>query len=322
MLRKSLKKGFIFLVVFLLFIFAIPIQTHIKTILFLTREFPLSPVQPLIWLTPKPEYKRIEIKVQDEKIIADLVMSPNAEKNPAVILAMGVRTQAKDKPLILNFADTLARLGYIVFWPRSETLEKGVPSFENPYVFVKSFQYLESLEQIDTTRISFIGFSVGSSIAIVAASDPSIAKKVRAVVFFGGYFNIQEYLSALTESVEGKKAGWVPSQGAVEHFQEILKQNNADFSSYKQMKILTKINPAENIDNFKSKVFILHGRNDNYVPYTESYKLYEALGQNRIGAFTLVDLFEHVQPKKTISWQTLLEFRKIYWFVYKVLHYI
>ncbi|MBI1982454.1 MAG: hypothetical protein HYS68_02645, partial [Candidatus Levybacteria bacterium] len=147
-------------------IFSKPLITHVKVILFISEQFPQIPV------------------------VADLITPASEKPKPALILAMGVKTQEKDKVILLNFAQTLARLGYAVFWPRLEILDRGVSSFEDPETFIKSFEYLEAISAVDKNRISFVGFSVGSSIALVAAENPRINEKLHSLVFFGGYYSL------------------------------------------------------------------------------------------------------------------------------------
>lgn len=297
-------------------------KIHAKTFLFLTREFPFG-VQPLVWVTSKPVYREIIFQFDNKEAVGSLLIPTRGVKIyserslPAVVLAMGVRTKEEDRPTIFKFADTLARLGYVVFWPRSAILNEGVADFEDPRVFIRAFELVKNIDVVNPERISFIGFSVGSSVALVAATNETIRNQVRSIVFFGGYYNVRDYLSLLELG-----NGWNPDEGAVSHLREILREKGV--GSIKELKddSLDIIDPSKHIADLQAKVFILHDKGDHFVPYHESEKLYKVLPERQVGQFVLVNLFEHVQPKKVFTLASFGEFIKIYSFVYNVLSYL
>lgn len=322
------------------------IITHAKAFLLISEEFPQIPVKPLGLITKAPEHRTIGIS-DGSVITADLFL-PARQPAPALILAMGVRTQEKDKPILLHFAQTMARLGYVVLWPRRESLDKGVPSFEEPETFIEGFEFLEEHKAVDPKRISFIGFSVGSSIAMAAAEYPRIADKVHSLVFFGGYYNAVDYIASLvskTTIIDGQEILWVPAEGATGHIKEILEREGAEnlirlftdnnlTMSYamvqnvvsqvpeNELLILGKLDPSLYISGFNTRIFILHDKGDSYVPYAESIKLSKALPQNIPQTFLLSNLFEHVQPQKGLSPKIAGEILKLYRFLYQTLAYL
>lgn len=323
-------KIILIVLIILILIFFQPIVVATKVLLLISEQFPQIPLKPLSLLTNQPKHEQIKFA---NGIIADLYIPTYLrlpwvaqEKAAALILAMGVRTNEKDKPILLGFANTLARLGYVVVWPRLKNLDMDRIKYERPQTFLSSFQYLQKRPEVDKNRVSFIGFSVGSSIAMVAAENPSINSKVHSFIFFGGYFNIFDYLKALaTKSMvlDGQDVSWNPAQGAVNHAKEILKKEGLKLKEF-QFAILTKhpmllqLSPDQNLSNFKAPIFILHEKADNYVPYVESIKLKQALEGKVPVIFHLANLFEHVQPKKGISLEQIREFATLYGFLYKV----
>lgn len=327
-----------------------PLTTHVKTLLLISQEFPQVPVKPLGALTAPPVHQKLTLSSQHGAINADLflpaqrfgLVAPNSR--PAVILAMGVKTREEDRPIILHFAETLGRLGFVVIWPRLAALDDGVALPEEPATLAEGFRYLEGLDLVDKSRISFVGFSVGSSTAFVAMADPQLADRVHALVFFGGYYDIFEYFVSIASRslvMEGQEVPWEPAEGATSHVQEILKTKEADgilkifdartraeaealLRSAPQAEIsgLGRYNPAEHRRSFTSRIFVLHDMSDPYVPYVESIKLHAALGDGVDKTFLLTNLFEHVQPKAGLSWQILAEARKLYGFIYQALSYL
>jgi dienelactone hydrolase len=324
-----------------------PLRVGVRVLLLLLQEFPLLPIKPLSLLTPAPTRRQVTLDASHGPVVADLFVPRRwlpfrpSQAGPAIICAMGVRTQEKDKPIIRHVGDTLARLGYTVIWPRSASLERGVPSFEQPETFVQAFAYLADLEGVDAARISFVGFSVGSSIAMVAAEDPRIASRVHGFLFFGGYYEAAEYIASLatrTATVDGRVVPWQPHEGATGHIREIFVEAQApdllrvlDAKSREEARallaaapaaqraVIAKLDPSAGIDRLQAQVFILHDRGDPYVPYGESLKLARALARRGGARCALVDLFEHVQPRHSLSPAIITELAKLYVFLAKVL---
>lgn len=329
----------IFLVILLLgVVFHKQLTTHLKITLFITEEFPQIPIKPLGLISFGPFHEKVGLDSSNGRIVGDLFLPVDPDKRPALILAMGVKTNEKDRPILLHFANTMARLGYVTFWPRLEVLDKGQSLPEEPETFIESFKYLANLESVDPKRISYVGFSVGSSTAFVAASDPKISDKVHGLVFFGGQFDIFEYLLSLatkTVKMNGLATPWNPDLDALNHAKGLLDTKGAD----QVLKIfdvkeaseaavllgkapddeilgLKKYSPKEYLGNFKAKIFILHDKSDTLVPYVESVKLSQALSEDQIEGYLLIDLFDHVQPNRPINIGELL---KLYGFLYEVL---
>lgn len=324
-----------------------PLRAGLKALLLLLQEFPLVPLKPLGLLTRAPVHRQVTLDTPHGPVVADLFMPRRLlgqrRTGPALIFAMGVRTQVKDKPLLRHLADTLARLGYTVMWPRSATLDRGVPSFEQPETFVHAFDYLARLEGVDPSRISLVGFSVGSSIATVAAEDPRIADRVRGLLFFGGYYAAAEYIASLatgTATAGDSTILWTPHEGATGHLREIFAAAQADGllralearsrdealallaqAPVSQRAVIAALDPSAGIERLRARVFILHDRSDPYVPYTESLKLARALEPRGGATLLLVRLFEHVQPRRRLAPQLITELAKLYTFLAKVLAY-
>lgn len=303
------------------------VEINTKALLLISQEFPQIPFKPLHLLTPKPEAEQVELTAGEQKITADIFYPSENGRYPALILAMGVRTNEQDKPVILGFADTLARLGYVVTWPHSQNLDEDKIGFESPETFRAAFNYLsreagsrsagKTRPDVDSQRISFVGFSVGSSLAMVAAEDSSISKDVHGFVFFGGYYNIFDYLKALaTPGI------WQPHEGATSHAKKVLGFEGLTLDNFEDSR-LAKFSPDTNIRNFDSRLFILHDKSDSYVPWTESEKLRDAVCSRVICTYHLSSLLEHAQAsKQTFSWGLVGEFWKMYLFLYQVFDYL
>lgn len=309
---------------------------HLKTLLLVSEAFPQSPVKPLGVLTRPPVHTSMGLN----GINADLFIPARPGPHPALIFAMGVKASDQDRPLILKFAETMSRLGFIVLWPRLALLDEGQDLAEDPSTFVEAFRYLEGRQEVDASRISFLGFSIGSSVSLVAACHPDLAERVRAVVFFGGFYDVESYVTAIatgTTTLNGVELPWRPSEEARNHFREVVEATRA----YSVLKVLNarsraeaqallkaadpvelaglrRLSPFLGLDQLRAPVFILHDKGDTYVPYTESVALDAAL-DGRERTMVLVDLFEHVQPNRPLTWRDVGELMKLYGFVRRAL---
>ncbi len=329
--RKALKlKVFVsVLVVFsvLAMVFHKNIAANFKSIFLISESFSQITIKPLSAFTQAPIHSKIEI---NEEITADLFVpkekyTPKSKnKRPAIIVAMGVKTKDADKPVILDFSETLSRLGYVVLWPRLKVLDQGVSLIEDPQTFVTAFNYLEKQDFVDGKRISYIGFSVGSSVAFAAASDPSISDKTNSLIFFGGYYDIFDYLESIHSQsmmISNKRIDWKPNEGATNHINEILENMNlGDLEKVIAAKPpeFKNISPSNFTSEFKSRILILHEKSDGYVPYVESIKLSDNLSKDIDKKFVLINLFEHVQPRGGFSKEILGEIFKLYGFTTEV----
>ncbi|MBI4033357.1 MAG: hypothetical protein HY377_02505, partial [Candidatus Blackburnbacteria bacterium] len=281
------------------------------------------------WFTREPKHEIVELGDAPE-VVGDIVLPAKGCPCPAVIFAMGVYTQEKDRPLLLGAADSFARLGYVAIWPRSKIVDKTEGLMEDPQVFVESFKYLGSRGEVNPKLISLFGFSVGSSIAMVAAENPDIADKVHSLIWFGGYYSLEDYLTELATRkivVDGQEIPWEPAEGATSHAEKIMQPLGGSLELFKeagrlteeQKQALERLSPDVNLNSFKARLFILHDKNDSYVPWIESQKLKEAVGSKVPVVYHIADLFGHVQPKGgKVDWGVVKELWGMYRFVHKV----
>ena len=88
-----------------------------------------------------------------------------------------------------------------------------------------------------------------------------------------------------------------------------------------RLQALSRFDPAQHLQGYRAKTFILHDRDDVYVPYVESEKLRRALPGQQIGAFLLSNLFQHANVKADINWDLTKEVAALYVFATAVLAY-
>jgi hypothetical protein len=323
---------------------------RLKTSLLLAQELPQSPVKPLSMLGAPPVHERRRLDSANGVVVADVFLprcrlgAARPGSRPAIVLAMGVKVTDHDRPVLLHLADTLTRLGFVVLWPRLEAVDRGEALPEEPATFVTGVRLLGDTELVDRERISMLGFSVGAATALVAASDPTVADAVRAVIFFGGYYEMLEYVLSLstgTMVVDDQTVPWQSAVDAVKHMRQILEAKQAagvlrvfEAASREEAKQLVhlapdgelgelgRFSPADHLENLRARVFVVHDRGDRFVPYIESVKLHCALPTGRVGAFLLTNAFEHAQFKAGASWGLWAELASLFGFVCRAVEYL
>jgi len=60
---------------------------------------------------------------------------------------------------------------------------------------------------------------------------------------------------------------------------------------------MDELSPRTSIGRVKAELFIIHDRADPFIPYTESRRLEDAIGDRKNAHFDEIRLFEHVEPK-------------------------
>jgi len=116
----------------------------------------------------------------------------------ALILVKGVEVTGRRDPVLVAFAESLARAGFVVLAPE----QLGNAAYRlvdrDPDALVAGFEFLTRRPEVDPKRIAFVGVSTGGSLSLVAAADPRIAGDVAFVATIGSYYSLATLLQAAT----------------------------------------------------------------------------------------------------------------------------
>lgn len=297
-------------------------------------------------LTPPPIHELRQFEGPAGAIVADVFRPRDAGSDVsrgALVLALGVPVKEADRAGVVSFGSSLARLGYVVLWPRSASIDQGRLDLEDPQTFVEAVRHLQHMEGVDADRISMFGFSIGGSLALVAAGDPTLAHQLRSITSLGAYFDIGDYLTSLkahTATLDGRTFVWEPPPWAAGYLNELLASAQASprlnhvasamhatdfFESVDELALLEDLNafsPSRRIQDVRATVFVLHERSDPFVPYVEAIKLRRALPEAQVGGFLLTDLFAHTSFKSALDWSTMSQLGSLFGFTRSVLSYL
>jgi acetyl esterase/lipase len=150
----------------------------------------------------------------------------------AMLLVFGVNNVGRNHPAIVRVAEGLARSGVAVLVPDSRSMLEGRLRADDLDKVIEAFQLLASRPEVDPARVGMVGFSVGGSLALIAAADPRIAARVAWVNAFGAYGDAESYLASVAAHAyvgpSGETVAWEPTTLAREVLLRLLLDAIAD----------------------------------------------------------------------------------------------
>jgi pimeloyl-ACP methyl ester carboxylesterase len=147
------------------------------------------------------------------RVDGDLYVPGAGGRHGALILLLGARPLGRDEPILVRFAEGLSRAGAVVMIPASSNLAAGHVPPEEVDAIVEEVALLRARDDVDPGRIGIIGFSVGGSLATLAAADPRLDGQLAFVNTFGGYNDARDLLRAVAGrslAYAGVDGSWTP----------------------------------------------------------------------------------------------------------------
>jgi dienelactone hydrolase len=194
--------------------------------------------KPLEWFSDAPRRESLPyrtVEPGDEPDLAELWLPSWASvERPAgaMLLVFGVNNLGRNHPAIERVADGLARTGVAVVVPDSRTLLEGRLEIGEIDGVVRAFQLLAARPEVDRDRLGIVGFSVGGSLALLAARDDRISRQVRWVNAFGAYADAASYLASVSAhaylDAAGAPVDWTPTPLARQVYLQFMLDQVAD----------------------------------------------------------------------------------------------
>jgi dienelactone hydrolase len=268
----------------------------------------------------------------------DLYVRDALRRPPGLVLVHGLSPFGKDDPRLREAAERLARAGWAVAVPTVGGLTVLRLRPEDAGAVSASVQ---ALQAAGYRRVALLGVSLGAGPALLAAADPTVAARVSAILALGGYASAVELLRyTLTGAYAfGDVAGravTVP-EPAIARFaaanRELLDEagrrllDNRDPTLVDERmralppgtrELLEALSPGRSIARLQAPLFLIHGRQDPAVPFTESLRLEAAArAAGRPVRSAIVGAVGHVEadPRTALAdllrlWATYYAFRR------------
>jgi pimeloyl-ACP methyl ester carboxylesterase len=232
-----------------------------------------------------------------------------------LVLVHGYAPDGKDDPRVRQAAALLARAGYDVAVPTIPGLTRGRLRTEDVQPVVATLA-----ARAGPTVV--VAVSVGAGPALVAAAEPAVRDRIRAVLSLGGYASAAELLRFF---LTGEYA-WHDIRGHVVHEPAVVRmfvEANADLLDAaaraaladpariaavlaapppEVRALLDRLSPERVAPRIGARLLLVHGVDDRAVPYTESLRL-AAVRPERTRV-VLVNVLGHVEPGRIRTWLT------------------
>jgi pimeloyl-ACP methyl ester carboxylesterase len=246
---------------------------------------------------------------------ADLYVRAGLVRGRPLVLVHGLSAHGKDDPRVQEAAALLGRAGFDVAVPTIPGLTHGRLGPEDIEPVVRTLA-----ARAEKTVV--VGVSVGAGPALLAAADPRVRDRVSAVLSLGGYASAREVVRFWLTGAYAYQG----ISGRVEHDPEVVKafvRANADRLGPSSRAILEAADPQaverlldappadlqrylESLSPLRvapaigARLFLVHGRADRAVPYTESVRLAAARPDRT--TLVLVGLVGHVEGAGGRGW--------------------
>ncbi len=236
-MRRLRRIGLVLLVLAVLLVVWEPSRVALQTAVMLPNLLDAGP-KPLNLFSEAPRRAAVPyrtVSAAGEPELAELWLPSwaSAERPAgAILLVLGVNNVGRNHPAVERVADGLARTGVVVLVPDSRVQLEGRREVGEVDGVVRAFQLLLGRPEVDPERVGIFGFSVGGSLALLAAEDARIASQVRWVNAFGAFADAGSYLAAVSahayRGTDGSVVPWTPTPLALEVYMRFMLDQVAD----------------------------------------------------------------------------------------------
>ena len=273
--------------------------------------------RPLSAITPEVSVRTLPASAGGHVIPVDLYTRVSSfSRSPGLVLVHGLAQRGKDDPRLREAAALLARGGWAVAVP---TVEGLTVLRLRPDDAVAVTAAVRGLEHAGYRPVAILAVSLGAGPALLAAADPGVAASVSAVLALGGYASVVELLRyTLTgayrfDGIGGRRP---LNEPAIAQFARANAElvdaagrrlvDNRDPQVLDRLvaelppdarQLLAALSPENHLGRLRAPLFLIHGRDDPAVPFTESLRLERAArAAGRQVRTVIVGSLAHVEP--------------------------
>lgn len=292
--------------------------------------------RPLSALSHEPAVRPLPTPPGPRPVAVDLHLRAGLLRPPALVLVHGLSPEGKNDVRLREAAGLLARSGWAVAVPTVDGLTALRLRPEDASAVSAT---VKALHDAGYHRVAVLGISLGAGPALLAAAEPDVAAGVSAVLALGGYASAVELLRyTLTGAyaygdVSGRHSVLEP---AIAQFAranpELVDEagrrlvENRDPANLDALvralpqatrDLLDALSPGRTLGGLRASLFLIHGRQDPAVPFTESLRLEAAArAAGRPVRAAIVGALGHVEPDRRAGladllrlWATFYAFR-------------
>ncbi len=129
---------------------------------------------------------------------ATVVRPTGAPPWPALVFMNGATPDGRTHPMVLRLSAALARTGHLVFIPDLPGIAGGELS---PVTLASAIAFTQDAagsREVADGRVALGGVSIGASLALLTAADPSVARHVSAVAGVAPYADLAKVMLLAT----------------------------------------------------------------------------------------------------------------------------
>jgi len=224
----------------------------------------------------------------------DTYFPKDKEKTSFIIFFPGFNPDGTRDTRLVNLAHSFAGAGVGVAVPDSEHIKTRTFSREDIDLIKETFHFLQDQSYVDPDRIALSGFSIAGSYILRAGSE--FGDEPLFVHSLGAYYNLEElFEEVVLEKVlyKGIERSWQPDS--------LAKELAAQLDTEVLQGLSDDISPSKTLANAKTRVFLMHDRNDKLIPVEESRKIRDALPKDISVSYSEFSLIRHVTPQAFFS---------------------
>jgi len=294
----------------------------ISVLAYLSLILPEEAWKPLNYLSLEPTREAVTIDADGRTLTADIYrpdsVLPAGRDRPAVLVFTPLLQRATKDPRVVNFATTIARLGFVVLVPERPPEDRTFISPKDPSDARAAWHYLRRLPEVDDDRVAVFGMSYGlGPVFVAAAQDAEMRERIPLMAGLGGYGDLAEVMRyALTGDFSyGEVRGHVEPDAwvyalAVENVERAIPSGPArdallaaeseeEFRKAYAMlpeesrERIRAFSPTAVADRIHAPILLIHSTDDLAVPYTESLRLRDHATASKRVIVALINAFRH-----------------------------
>lgn len=146
------------------------------------------------WASPPSHVETVEVRIplRSGETVPGTFRAPRSAPGRGWVVLHGVTRLGRSHPELVRFVQALASTGASVLVPEiREWVDLEFAPERSRAIIGASVEWLASAPSTKPGGVILVGFSFGAPQALMVAADPSVSERVRGVIGWGGYADIE-----------------------------------------------------------------------------------------------------------------------------------